>query len=254
MGIFKSDPTKKGSFISEFLSVAIVIYVIRSMIVNWYVVPSGSMLPTINLGDFIFTNRLAYGFNLPWPLPQNRVVSWSQPERGDIVVFEGPDEATSWTGKDAWVKRVIGLPGDKIEFIDGVLHVNGESYELNYLRCPSINAGIPKTERPDQLNLFVEKGPNLEPHYIARNSLRPASFDKNSWEVPEGKLFVMGDNRDASDDSRGKVQFLVMGKVWGKAHFILWSKVPNELKLRLSRTFNGLYGEPLSEDSSDCKE
>jgi len=97
--------------------VALFLSLFRSMVLDWNVVPTGSMKPTILEGDYIFVNKLAYGLKVPFT--SSRLFSWSEPDRGDIVVFAPPGET------DRYVKRVVGLPGDRLEMRDNQLCVNG---------------------------------------------------------------------------------------------------------------------------------
>lgn len=178
---------KKNVFLEylEVLLVALLLaLVIRTFAVQAYRIPSGSMLETLQIGDQLLVNRLAYGFFVPFK--DDPLITWSTPQRGDVIVFEYPlDPETDF------IKRVIGVPGDKISMQDKVLYVNGTRLDEPYVQ---------------------HVDPGLIPR---RDNFGPV-------EVPPGKYFVMGDNRDDSKDSRfwGFVDF---SAVQGKAVIIYWS-------------------------------
>ena len=178
---------KKNVFLEylEVLLVALLLaLVIRTFAVQAYRIPSGSMLETLQIGDQLLVNRLAYGFFVPFK--DDPLITWSTPQRGDVIVFEYPlDPETDF------IKRVIGVPGDKISMQDKVLYVNGTRLDEPYVQ---------------------HVDPGLSPR---RDNFGPV-------EVPPGKYFVMGDNRDDSKDSRfwGFVDF---SAVQGKAVIIYWS-------------------------------
>ena len=178
---------KKSVFLEyvEVLLVALLLaLVIRTFAVQAYRIPSGSMLETLQIGDQLLVNRLAYGFFVPFK--DEPLVTWSEPQRGDVIVFEYPlDPETDF------IKRVIGVPGDKISMQDKVLYVNGVRAQESYIQ--HVDASI----------------------YPKRDNFGPV-------EVPPGKYFVMGDNRDDSKDSRfwGFVDFTA---IQGKAMIIYWS-------------------------------
>src|SRR5690606_38087703 len=117
---FQSEPFKIAVML-------LIIFIVRSSLIGFYVIPTGSMLPTIKLNDRVICNKLAYGLMLPWPFDERQVVSWSKPKRGDIVLFEYPAENPS--ERVTFVKRVVGIEGDTISFKNGVLVINGQPME-----------------------------------------------------------------------------------------------------------------------------
>jgi signal peptidase I len=221
--------------------IVLVIFVLRSSIFNFYVIPTGSMIPTIKINDRVFANKLSYGLMLP--LAETQIFSWATPQRGDIVLFKSPQADTTF------VKRVIGVQGDRISFEEGRLVINGkpvqeqERQERDILsdQAPQIQ------ERP----LFWESGLGSRPddgHLMLRGRFSGLTYSNHStYVVPEGHIFCMGDNRDGSSDSRvwGMVE---AKKVYGKALFVLWSTKDPEVdgkdsllpSLRFERFFHSL--------------
>lgn len=178
---------------------------VRSFLFTAYKVPTGSMQPTLKPGDFIFSSRLSYG--IPQPFSGAR---WGEtfPERGDVVVFSYPE-----TPGITYVKRVVALPGDRVQIIKGRLSINDET--LQYTATEGDEGDNPN---PQIFEIFEEK---------SENQIRRVIFQKQSEEkdfgpliVPPGEVFLLGDNRDASDDSRywGTVP---MGRVAGKV-VLIW--------------------------------
>lgn len=157
-----------------------VLLITRASLADHYRVPSGSMEPTIQIGDHLFVNKLAYDIRLP--LTDIAVLRLNEPRRGEVIVFGYPRDPSQ-----AYVKRLVGLPGDRIHVEGGVVWVNGERH--------------PETESPE------------------------ASFDRRldgDWIVPEDSYFMMGDHRDNSADSRDW-GFVKRALVKGRAEFLLWN-------------------------------
>lgn len=179
-------------WIRPFLWVAAIVFPLRSSIADWYVVPTGSMKPTIVEGDRILVNKLAYDLKVPFT--SVRLAKWSEPERGDIVVFSSPADGTRL------VKRVIGLPGDELRMQNNRLLVNGKPVE--YRDAPS---DVIRTE------VLPER-----PHEILLTPSQPALRSFPSVRVPAGHYFMMGDNRDNSGDSR-YFGFVPLKSVMGEA-------------------------------------
>ena len=184
----------------SFFPVLAIVLVLRSFLVEPFQIPSGSMLPTLEVGDFILVNKFAYGLRLP--VAGTKVLTVDDPQRGDVMVFKYPKD-----GETNYIKRVIGEPGDRIRYEDKQLFINGELVETRFI------ARLPPME------LRREDLGEVE-HDIYLTLGRPGGSGEGEWQVPEGHYFVMGDNRDNSNDSRywGMVpDELVVGKA-----FAIW--------------------------------
>ncbi|HEY3857149.1 MAG TPA: signal peptidase I [Verrucomicrobiae bacterium] len=171
----------------------LILTAVRSAIADWNDVPSGSMNPTIVEGDRLFVNKLAYDLKVPFTT--KHIAQWSNPKRGDIVVFFSPVD------RIRLVKRVIGLPGDRIEMVNDHLFVNGVAAQ--YERLPaSVGKDLPSTRLGPRL--FVdEKVSNIPVHPVTiLPALPQAKRTFGPIDVKAGQYFMMGDNRDDSNDSR----------------------------------------------------
>lgn len=174
-----------------FVIIVLSILIGRSMFVDWYKVPTGSMKPTIFEGDFIFVNRLAYDLKVPFTTLW--LSKWGNPKRGEIVVFKSPDDETRL------VKRVIGLPGDKIRLEGEQMWINDEIisyYPLPKTRFPSLSEADQNTHTTAAEQLF-----DL-PHPVMFGPEKKIPPIQGEFEIPEGQYFMLGDHRDDSRDSR----------------------------------------------------
>jgi signal peptidase I len=185
-------------------------------------IPSGSMVPTLLVGDYLFVSKYAYGYSrysLPFGLPllPSDRVFFTEPERGDVAVFKLPrDNSTDF------IKRVIGLPGDRIQVKNGILHINGQAVERKKIDDHIFEAAPGQFSRITQ---YIETLPNGKEHLIVEKSDgNPGSDNTQVYTVPDGHYFMMGDNRDNSNDSRfSSVGFVPRENFVGRAEFIFFS-------------------------------
>ncbi len=209
-----------------FFPILLFVLVLRSFLFEPFRIPSGSMTPTLLEGDFIFVNKFVYGLRLP--VVNTKLVEIGQPERGDVMVFKLPSDSGT-----NYIKRVVGLPGDVVEYRNKRLHINGESVPLEVLG--------------------TYEGPGQPGAGLARERLGVAEHEvllmagraspEGTYVVPKGHFFVMGDNRDNSRDSRFQgVSFIPEDRLVGKAVRIwmnwrlpseggpLWSRIGNRIE------------------------
>ncbi|WP_202967544.1 signal peptidase I [Legionella brunensis] len=184
---------KFKSLLREWGSFALLIFALfaaRSAIADWNRIPSGSMEPTIYVGDLLFVNKLAYDLKIPYTTIH--LTEWSDPKQGDIVVFNKPGDG------QRLIKRVMGTPGDTIEMKHNVLIVNG--HPAAYTPIASNTANLSKEER--NLAIFAtEQLTNLS-HAVMALPSQPALRSFGPIKIPQGQFFMLGDNRDNSADSR----------------------------------------------------
>ena len=217
--------------------------VIRTFLFEPFKIPSGSMYPTLYVGDFLFVSKYTYGYSkhsFPFSMPLFEGRIWTDtPRRGDVVIFKYPQD-----NRTDFIKRVIGLPKDKIKLERGRLFINGEMLPREELEDFVIRDAKGNADRYHQ---YIETLPNGVKHRILEVSDSEQEDNVEEITVPEGYLFVMGDNRDRSDDSRVSVGFVPFENLVGKARVLFFSQNPEEAwykpwvwpkKIRWSRIFN----------------
>ena len=193
----------------------------RSLVAEPFNIPSGSMIPSLLVGDYLFVSKYSYGYSrysFPFGLApiQGRIFAGDRkPQRGQIAVFRLPSD----TSVD-YIKRVAGLPGDKIQVRRGVLHINGKPVERRML-----GNGVQPTSRSEQITtLYQEILPEGRIHVIQEISDRQAFDNTPEFVVPAGHYFMMGDNRDNSRDSRSSsVGYVPLENFIGEAQFLFFS-------------------------------
>lgn len=196
-----NDWVKKTFNMKELKSITILVLVIfafRSTFFEPFRIPSGSMIPTLNIGDFILVNKFSYGFKVPYsdmfsdPI---YITSFEPPKRYDVVVFKYPPEPSV-----NYIKRIIGIPGDEIELINKAVFINGQEVTATADTSP---ATTDFTKSFDDIPVNFYKLKNDRADFYFQNSVRETQADTISkFKVPEGMYFVLGDNRDFSADSR----------------------------------------------------
>lgn len=208
-------------FIKTVVFALLIAGVIRSFLFEPFSIPSGSMMPTLLVGDYLFVSKYAYGYSrysFPFGLPpfRGRIFS-SPPERGDVVVFRLPSD----TDTD-YIKRVIGLPGDRIQMIGGILHINGKAVERVAVGDFETRDGFGQARRFRQ---YRETLPNGRQHLILELTDDGPVDNTDVYTVPEGTFFALGDNRDSSRDSRflDDVGFIPQQNIVGRAEIIFFS-------------------------------
>ncbi len=173
----------------SFFPVLLFVLILRSFLVEPFRIPSGSMMPTLLIGDFILVNKFSYGIRLP--AVHTKVIELGKPERGDVVVFRYPKDPTT-----DYIKRVVGLPGDHLGYYNKKLYINNELMEQTSL---GIYAGQGKGDSMSGAIQWAEMLGNVEHNILIRNGARSV---EGEFVIPEGQYFMMGDNRDNSNDSR----------------------------------------------------
>lgn len=188
----------------SFFPVLFIVFFLRSFLVEPFQIPSGSMIPTLEVGDFILVNKFAYGVRAP--VLNTEIIPVGKPQRGDVMVFFPPHAPETY-----YIKRVIGVPGDHISYNNHVLTLNGKVIEEKLIA--ELPAGSPV------LRMVKENIDGKE--FTAYKHIHPSRLSMHgSWVVPEGHYFMMGDNRDNSLDSR-EWGFVSEDAIVGKA-FAVW--------------------------------
>lgn len=220
----------------SFFPVFLVVLLLRSFLIEPFRIPSASMMPTLLIGDFILVNKYAYGLRLP--VLEKKVLEVGEPKRGDVVVFRFPENP-----RIDYIKRVIGLPGDRIDYRNKTVYVNG-------VALPQIPQGVYEgAGSGDRFSGYLTGAENLGDmeHAVMVHPLAPDLVPgcrilmDGSVTVPEGQYFVMGDNRDNSNDSRcwgmvpeanlrGRAVAIWMNWDWQRSGVIDWGRIGQVIK------------------------
>lgn len=268
----QEKPAKKSAFFNEdnksLFWLIILILFVRGFIVEPFKIPSESMVPTLLVGDHLFVSKSSYDIGLPFT--QVKLFKVSDPQRGDVVVFDYPNYEKDPSREGIfYIKRIVAVPGDRVSFRGGVPHVNETPFSQERVSVDEIKGRLPGFDPDPSGQLYVESIPGSErKHWVQRFTQRLAelpylvsevkkhtgrdcfdvafSIDKPmirevavnevcSFTVPENKYFVIGDNRDNSEDGR-VWGFVDRSQVKGRALMIWISKIPDKLALRWNRT------------------
>lgn len=184
-------------YAKSFFPVLVIVLILRSFLIEPFQIPTGSMIPTLEVGDFILVNKYSYGVRLP--IIGTKILEVEDPDRGEVIVFIPPHE------NKYYIKRVIGLPGDTVRYEDKNLYINGELISKDYVESIIVETSIgdlPGVLYSETINGIEHSTQNI--NAVGRQRAR------TTWVIPNGHYFMMGDNRDNSSDSR------------------VWGTVPNE--------------------------
>jgi len=209
--------------ISSFFPILLIVLILRSFLVEPFRIPSSSLEPTLLIGDFVVVNKFIYGIRLP--IIEKKIIAVKSPQRGDIVVFRWPPNP-----QFDFIKRVIGLPGDKITYKNKQLFINNEPVTLRSTK-------LSFDKHNTNVHEYVENLPGVSHHIFQKSDTAPFDFSIN---VPEGHYFVMGDNRDDSADSRFW-GFVPESYLRGQAFGIWMSWDGEHYKIRLNRIGQAIH-------------
>ncbi len=221
----KTKPEEKDEdslieFAKAIAMAVVIALTIRSFAFEPFNIPSGSLLPTLQIGDYLFVEKYAYGYS-KYSFPLNIIdfrgrIFESEPKRGDIAVFRRPKKVDV-----DYIKRIVGLPGDRIQVIRGILHINDKPVMRDFRNAETVDDG----EHVSLYKRYIETLPNGVQHYIYEISDESHFDNTQVYTVPSGYYFAMGDNRDSSLDSRSSngVGFIPAENLIGRAWFIFFS-------------------------------
>jgi len=256
-----------GETIRTVVYAVVIALVVRTFAIEPFNIPSGSMVPTLLIGDYLFVSKFSYGYSrhsFPFSLGffPGRIFS-RVPHRGDVAVFKFPGDQGEGLNRTDYIKRIVGLPGDRIQVIGGVLHINGVACERTLIG-DYVKGAHGQYQRG---TLYSEKLPDGRVHEILEASDTGAVDNTPEFLVPADSFFVMGDNRDDSQDSRTRLQLRDAGthsfynrpelgwyvpaeNLVGRAEFIFFSHEPSNAgwlepwnwgPIRFSRFFKAIH-------------
>lgn len=221
----------------SFFPVILLVLVVRSFLFEPFRIPSASMVPTLLVGDFIFVNKFSYGIRLP--VLRSEVLDFGEPERGEVVVFRLPAD-----NRTNYIKRVVGLPGDTVSYSrSGELRINGEAVVLE----PLERYTGPGSEDASGPKILLKETLGDREHDILHRADPTYRRGKGTWVVPAGHYFMMGDNRDNSQDSRFQkaVGFVPEENLVGRAE-IVWLSVKLPSGFGLPGIRFGRFGDSIT--------
>lgn len=194
---------------------------VQTLLFQPFRIPSSSMEGSLEVGDYLFVSKFTYGYSvysIPLIAPANaseeRILG-GEAERGDVVVFRLPADPSQ-----DYIKRVVGLPGDRIQVISGVLHINGVPVKLEQIED---RIDILEDGSEVRVQRFIETLPNGMKHVVLNRDDESRFDNTQEFVVPAGHYFMMGDNRDNSNDSRGDVGYVPAANLVGRAQIIFFS-------------------------------
>lgn len=196
---------KSFKILKSFGGVILVALVFRSILIEPFRIPSGSMIPTLNIGDFIFVNKMAYGLKVPFSdsvifgknFDPIYLFKGKGPKRGDVVVFKYPKDVSV-----NYIKRVVAVPGDEIEIKDKKLYINEKAVRREEIDGERFIGLMNEQYRSYALRFYTEQFEDGESHHVQLDTNNLYNMNLKKIKVPKGHYFVMGDNRDFSSDSR----------------------------------------------------
>jgi signal peptidase I len=236
-----------GEFFKTAIIAVLLALTIRTFLYEPFNIPSGSMMPTLEIGDYLFVSKPAYGYSkysFPFGIVNYEGREFGNlPQRGDVAVFKLPTN----TSID-YIKRIVGLPGDKIQVINGRLHINGKMVERETIGLKRVDKGFGPEETMTE---YIETLPGGAMHRIYEESDNAGLDNTGIYTVPENHYFMMGDNRDNSQDSRVQdlVGFVPLDNIVGRADFLFFSVNEDAslfkpwrwpFDIRYSRIFDGI--------------
>ena len=245
-----NEQKKKTSGWKGFILWIFGIFIVETFVFQPFYIPSGSMIPTLAIGDEIIVNKMAYGisgYSNPLPFMKSYYIGgyfWNKPKIGDVVVFRNPKQIDV-----DFIKRVIALPGDKVQLKSGMLYINGirqDKYNVtseNLMNMKNYGMGV-------NPNVYYKEDLNKVLHYVEQDGTTGDANNTKEYIVPEGHFFAMGDNRNHSFDSRFKngISYVPLKNIIGKSEFVLISaEAPTggiisllsyPLRIRWNRIFN----------------
>lgn len=223
IGKFSADSKPIVEGVKTIVYALLIALVIRTFLFQPFNIPSSSMVDTLLIGDYLFVSKYTYGYSkhsFPYSLgPFDGRILEGMPERGDVIVFRKPSD----TSVD-YIKRLVGLPGDRIQMIGGVLHINGQAVKME-----RVEDFVEYDDRGNAKRIakYRETLPNGVAHYVLDRDKNYHSDDTQEFLVPPGHFFMMGDNRDNSSDSRemsaAGVGYVPFENLVGRAEIIFFS-------------------------------
>jgi signal peptidase I len=265
-GAGTKDKKRRGGIVRLVIEVALIAWVLRSFVFAPFSIPSGSMLPALFVGDYVLTAKWPYGYSRDsflWGFPSfDGRIFGNLPKRGDVIVFRAPGT------EEDFVKRVIGLPGDTVEVRGGMLVLNGRPIPRQQegafampisdnSPCRVVGGATPMTAPAENGGLaclypiYRETLPDGRSYRVIDQVLNPRGDDFGPMRVPDGHLFLMGDNRDDSLDSRysvveGGIGFVPTENVIGRATMIFWSTDGSADYVKPWTWFSALRGDRIT--------